>query len=117
MSDANNHALQIGNLGRDPILRETQSGQPVCNFTLAVDDAISKHTNWIPVVVWGGLAKTCAEYLQKGSLVAVAGRIQTRTYTAANGEERSTFELVAESVKFLGKIKGKNQDAQQNANP
>jgi single-strand DNA-binding protein len=100
-----NKVVLIGRLTKDPDLRYTQSGTAVATFTLAVDRPFSKEkeTDFIPCVVWRKQAENCAEYIGKGSLVAVEGRIQVRTYEAKDGGKRWATEVVAENVRFLDK--------------
>jgi single-strand DNA-binding protein len=98
-----NKCILIGRLTKDPDLRYTQSGTAVATFTLAVDRAFSKEkeTDFIPCVVWQKQAENCANYIGKGSLVAVSGRIQVRSYEAKDGGKRWVTEIIAEQVKFL----------------
>ncbi len=101
-----NRVILIGRLTREPELRFTPAGSPVANFTLAVDRPFVnsqgvRETDFIRVVVWGKQAETCASYLTKGRLVAVEGRLQVRTYQAADGQTRQATEVVGETVRFL----------------
>lgn len=101
-----NRIVVIGRLTRDPELRSTSNGTAVATFTVAVDRNFSnnrgeKETDFIPVVVWRGLAETCGRYLSKGKLVAVEGRLQIRTYEANDGGKRTVAEIVADNVQFL----------------
>ena len=98
-----NTVILIGRLTRDPELRYTNSGHAVANFTLAVDRPFSKNkeTDFIPIIVWQKQAENCAEYLLKGSQVAVEGRLQVRGYEDKQGNKRSATEVVASSVQFL----------------
>ena len=101
-----NRIVVIGRLTRDPELRSTSNGVAVATFTVAVDRNFSnnrgeKETDFIPVVVWRGLAETCGRYLSKGRLVAVEGRLQIRTYEANDGGKRTVAEIVADNVQFL----------------
>jgi single-strand DNA-binding protein len=98
-----NKCVLIGRLTKDLDLRYTQSGTAVAQFTLAVDRQFSKEkeTDFIPCVVWGKTAENCANYIGKGSLVAVDGRIQVRTYEAKDGGKRWVTEVIAEQVRFL----------------
>ncbi len=109
VSSANNNWNGIGNLGGDPELRSTNSGQSVCNFSVAIDDEFSDRTSWIPVVVWGKLGEVCKKHLQKGSGIAIQGRLQTRVYVDKEGIQRPAFEIVASSIKFLSKIKSEDK--------
>ena len=102
-----NRATLIGNLTKDPDMRQTQSGVSVCTFTLAVqrryaDQNGEKQTDFFNIVVWRQQAENCARYLQKGSQCAVEGNIQNRTYEK-DGEKRYITEIVADRVEFLGR--------------
>ena len=103
-----NKAMIIGNLGRDPEMRYTPNGQPVTQFTVAVNrnykDASGEwkeETEWFRVVAWGPLAERTAEYLRKGRKVYVEGRLQTRSWEAQDGQKRYTTELIANTVTAL----------------
>jgi single-strand DNA-binding protein len=120
-----NRIVVIGRLTRDPELRSTSNGTPVATFTVAVDRNFSnnrgeKETDFIPVVVWRGLAETCGRYLSKGKLCAVDGRMQIRTYETSDGSKRTVAEVVADSVRFLspkGETQGNNVSPSYEANP
>jgi len=100
-----NSVVLIGRLAQDPSLRYTESGVAVGGFTLAVDrprrENGEKQADFIDVVVWRGLAETCANHLSKGRLVAVRGRLQIRSYETQDGQKRRVAEVVADEVKFL----------------
>ena len=103
-----NRAILIGRLTKDPELRYTPNGVAVASFTLAVDRPFTnqqgeREADFIPVVVWRKQAENCANYIGKGSLVAVEGRIQVRTYDAKDGQRRWVTEVVADNVRFLDK--------------
>lgn len=106
-----NRAVIIGNLTRDPELRTTrETGLSVCSFTVAVSRRMANQSgerpaDFIPVVAWRGTAENCAKYLQKGSQVAVAGAIQTRNYEDDMGARRYVTEIIADEVKFIGRIR------------
>lgn len=96
-----NTAILMGRLVKDPEMRSTQSGTPVCSFTLAVnrrgkDDG----TDFLDIVAWSKTAEFVSKYFQKGQLVAVKGRIQTRTWEDQNNNKRKSTEIVAEEVHF-----------------
>ena len=112
-----NTVILIGRLTRDPELRYTNSGHAVANFTLAVDRPFSKEkeTDFIPIIVWQKQAENCAEYLLKGSQVAVEGRLQVRGYEDKQGNKRSATEVVASSVQFLDTRKRERDLADQAA--
>ena len=100
--------MVIGNLGSDPELRYTQSGQPVANFNIATNErwtdksgAQQERTEWHKIVVWGKQAENCEKYLSKGRQVYVEGRIQTRDWEDKDGNKRYTTEIVAQTVQFL----------------
>lgn len=106
-----NRVVIIGNLTRDPELRTTrETGLSVCSFTVAVSRRAANQSgertaDFIPVVAWRGTAENCAKYLQKGSQVAVAGAIQTRSYEDDMGTRRYVTEIIADEVKFIGRIR------------
>jgi len=108
-----NKVILIGNLGRDPELRYTQSGQAVANFTLATTETWNKkeggreeRTEWHRIVAWGRTAELCAQYLAKGRTVYVEGRLQTREWENREGQKQRTTEVVALTVQFLGGARG-----------
>ena len=101
-----NRIVLIGRLTRDPELRFTATGTAVANFTLAVDrqrpnSQGEREADFIRIIVWGKQGETCSNYLGKGRLVAVDGRLQVRTYQAQDGQNRTSAEVVAENVRFL----------------
>ena len=111
-----NKVILIGNLGRDPELRYTQSGQAVANFTLATTETWNKReggrderTEWHRIVAWGRTAELCAQYLSKGRTVYIEGRLQTREWENREGQKQKTTEIVAVSVQFLGGPRGSGE--------
>jgi single-strand DNA-binding protein len=102
-----NKCMIIGNLGRDPEMRYTPSGQAVTQFTVATNRRWQQNgewqeeTEWFRVVVWGPQAERTAERLRKGNKVYVEGRIQTRQWEDQQGQKRTTVELVANQVSSL----------------
>lgn len=101
-----NKVTLIGRLTKDPELKYTPgNGTAVTSITVAVDRRFSKdgqkEADFIPVVIWGKIAETTAQYTAKGKLIAVAGRIQTRSYDAKDGTKRYVTEVVADEVQFL----------------
>ncbi|RJP32980.1 MAG: single-stranded DNA-binding protein [Actinobacteria bacterium] len=103
-----NNVVLIGNLTRDPELRYTPSGLPVATLRLAVNRNFTNQqgeieTDYFNVVVWRNQAEKCAEYLSKGRQVAVTGRLQSRSWEGNDGQKRSTIEIVADRVVFLGR--------------
>lgn len=104
-----NRVLIMGNLGQDPELRRTSTGEAVTNLRVATshvskdgDGQSRETTEWHSVVVWGRQAETCAQYLTKGRSVFVEGRLRTRTWDGANGVKQHATEIVAAQVHFLG---------------
>jgi len=103
-----NRVLLIGNLTKDPELRYTPSGTPVANLRLAVNSTFKdqsgqrkEETCFVTVVVWSRQAETCNQYLKKGRPVCVEGRLVYRSWEA-EGKTRSTMEVRADRVQFLG---------------
>ena len=105
-----NRVVLVGNLTRDPELRHTPSGTPVCSLRLAVntrrkDPATGEwgeKPNYFDVTVWGNQGENCAQYLSKGRPVAVDGRLEWREWEAQDGSKRQAVEVIADSVQFLG---------------
>jgi len=102
--------ILVGNVGRDPELRFTQSGQAVCNFSLAVNRSWTdrntnerrEETTWFKITVWGAQAETVNQYVQKGKQVLVVGdRIEASAFTGNDGEPRASLEVTARQVRFL----------------
>ena len=114
MAASLNKVMLIGNLTRDPELRYLPSGQPVTSFSIAVNRTYTsqagekkEEVSFIRIVVWGRRAEVCNEYLKKGSPVFVEGRLQSRSWDAQDGTKRSTIEVIAMNVQFLGRGTGK----------
>ena len=104
-----NRVVLVGNLTRDPELRHTPSGTPVCSLRLAVNtrrkDESGQWTdkpNYFDITVWGQQGENCAQYLSKGRPVAIDGRLEWREWEAQDGTRRESVEIVADSVQFLG---------------
>lgn len=106
-----NKVILVGYLGKDPELRQTSGGSSVANFSMATSehwrDGASgekkERTEWHRIVAWGKSAEFCANYLTKGRLVYVEGRIQTREWDDKEGNRQRTTEIVASNVTALGK--------------
>lgn len=110
-----NRVILIGRLTRDPELRYTPSGTAVTQFNLAVDRPFTnqqgqREADFINIVTWRQLAETCANYLRKGRLVAVEGRIQVRHYDNNEGRRVYVTEVVADNVRFLESMSGNRND-------
>jgi single-strand DNA-binding protein len=110
------HTIIItGNLGRDPEMRYTPSGQAVTSFSVAQNDSYTnsngekvKRTLWFRVTAWGKQAETCNQYLKKGAMVLVEGRLTAdpatgnpRIWSGQDGQARASFEVSAQTVRFL----------------
>ena len=105
-----NKVFLIGNLTRDPELRYIPSGTAVATFTVASGRAYTlasgekrEETCFVRVVSWARQAELCGEYLTKGSPVFVEGRLQSRSWETPDGQKRSTLEVVAQNIQFLGR--------------
>ncbi|MEW6002391.1 MAG: single-stranded DNA-binding protein [Nitrospirota bacterium] len=111
-----NKIILIGNLTKDPELRYTPQGTPVASFRLAVNhrykqaDELKQETIFIDNVVFGKQAESCSKYLNKGSAVLVEGRLQERRWES-NGQQRSKFEVIAQSVRFLSRKVGTEEQS------
>lgn len=106
-----NRVILIGRLTADPELRYTHSGTAVSSFTLAVDRARKnqhgdRETDFVNIVVWQKQAETCAQYLHKGRMAGVDGRLQIRSYEDRDGRKVRVAEVVAENVRFLDRGDG-----------
>ncbi|MFC0210945.1 single-stranded DNA-binding protein [Paenibacillus chartarius] len=118
-----NRVILIGRLTRDPELRYTPAGVAVTQFTLAVDRPFSnsqtkeREADFIPVVTWRQLAETCANYLRKGRLAAVEGRMQVRSYDNNEGRKVYVTEVVADNVRFLESASSVNREEGSGGNP
>ncbi len=104
-----NKVILIGNLGRDPEIRYTTSGQAVANFTIATtevrtnkDGKRDEFTEWHRIVAWGRLAEICGEYLSKGKTVYIEGALRTRSWEDKEGKKRWTTEVIAQNMQMLG---------------
>lgn len=95
-----NHVALQGRLTRDPELRQTQNGTAVTSFSLAVNDR--EETNFFDCVAWKSTAEFICQYLQKGSMIVVEGRLQTRDWKDQNGNKRKNTEIVVNRVHFCG---------------
>jgi single-strand DNA-binding protein len=102
-----------GRLGNDPQLRTTQTGEPVANFNLAIDQGYGerKTTAWVRVVVWGKQAEACSQHLGKGDLVEVhSQRFQVSVWTAQDNSPQGQLEVTARRVDFILTKRGQPQD-------
>ena len=104
-----NKAIIVGNLGKDPEVRFTQSGRAMARFSVATteswmdkENGRQERTDWHNVVVWGKQAESCGQYLAKGRQVYIEGSIRSRSYDDKEGNKRYITEIVAQRVQFLG---------------
>jgi single-strand DNA-binding protein len=109
MAASINRVVLVGNLTKDPELRHTGGGTPVCSLRIAVNSRRKDETgnwadkpNYFSVSVFGNQAESCAQYLSKGRPVAIDGRLEWREWQAQDGGKREAVEIVADSVQFLG---------------
>ena len=115
-----NKVMIIGNLGKDPEIRATTTGQSVATFSLATSEKFKnkngekeERTEWHNVVLWGKLAEIAGQYLSKGKTVFIEGRIQTRKWQGKDGNDRYTTEIIGETMQMLG---GKGDKAKDGEN-
>jgi single-strand DNA-binding protein len=104
-----NKITLVGNLGRDPELRYTPQGTPVCSFTLATNERRKDRagenqdvTTWFRVTLWGRQAETASQYLSKGRPVYIEGRLRVEEWTDKDGKQRYTLEVHATDMQFIG---------------
>ncbi|MDH3973784.1 MAG: single-stranded DNA-binding protein [Deltaproteobacteria bacterium] len=117
-----NKVILVGNLGRDPEVRYTKSGQAVASFSLATserwtgkDGNKEEKTEWHRITAWGKLGEICGEYLSKGKQVYIEGRLQTREWEDKDGNKRQTTEIVANNMTMLGQAGGAPQGGTSNS--
>ncbi|WP_306606803.1 single-stranded DNA-binding protein [Azonexus sp.] len=109
-----NKWIGIGNLGRDPEMRYTATGEAICNFSIACTDSWKdkqtgekkEMTEWVRISFFGKLAEICGQYLKKGSQVYIEGSLRTRKWTDKDGQERYTTEIRGDEMKMLGSRQG-----------
>ncbi|MGB9701017.1 MAG: single-stranded DNA-binding protein [Thermodesulfobacteriota bacterium] len=122
-----NKVILIGRLGADPEIRYTPSGAEVATFRIATNEAWTnkngekeERTEWHRIVAWRGLAKICGEYLSKGKLVYIEGRLRTRSWEDRDGNKRTVTEIEATDMRMLGSLgeqKGKAKDFEEEYTP
>ena len=106
-----NKIMVIGNLGRDPEMRYTPSGNPVTSFSIATNRTYTtsegekrEETEWFTVVAWTRLAEQCNQFLTKGRRIYVEGRLHSRSYEGRDGQTRFVNEIIANHVLFLDQV-------------
>jgi len=104
-----NKIIIVGHLGRDPELRYTAQGTPVCSFSMATTERrkdrsgeAQDHTVWFRVTLWNRLAETASQYLQKGKQVYIEGRLRVEEFTDREGRPRQSLEVNATDMQFIG---------------
>ena len=112
-----NKVILVGNVGADPEVRRFDSNTPVANFRMATSETYTDkqgvrqtNTEWHNIVAWRGLAEIVEKYVKKGSQLYVEGRLRTRSYDDANGVKKYVTEIVADTMKLLGRRVGDNQN-------
>ena len=115
-----NKAILIGRLGRDPEVRQMPNSEAVCNFSIATSETWKdqhgqkqERTEWHAITLYRRMAEVAGQYLKKGSLVYIEGRIQSRKYTGKDGIERTAYEIIGSEMKMLG---GKAEGSSESAN-
>lgn len=117
-----NKVMLIGNLTRDPELQTTNGGRSVCRFGLAVQRRFAnqdgeRDADFFNITVWGIPGENCHKYLKKGSKCAITGRIQISTYDAADGSKRTSTDIIADEVEFVGARAGADGDGVSTYSP
>jgi single-strand DNA-binding protein len=117
-----NKVILVGNLGRDPELRYTPQGTPVCSFSMATNERrkdksgeMQDQTTWFKVTLWNRQAETAAQYLQKGRPVYIEGRLRVEEYTDRDGKQRHSLEVNATDMQFIGGGRGEGEAPVQRA--
>ena len=112
-----NKITLVGNLGRDPELRYTPQGTPVCTFSMATNERrkdrngeMQDQTTWFRITLWNRQAETASQYLQKGRPVYIEGRLRVEEYTDRDGKQRYSLEVTATDMQFIG---GRSDEAPQ----
>ena len=99
-----NKVILLGRLGKDPELRQTKAGNPVASWSMATGRGDEKDpTEWHNITAWGRTAELAAEYLRKGAMALIEGRIKSREYTDKEGNQRRSYDIVAYQVTFMPK--------------
>lgn len=119
-----NKIILVGNLGKDPELRYTPQGTPVCSFTMATNERKRDKTGesqdvttWFRVTLWGRQAETASQYLTKGRPVYVEGRLRVEEWTDRDGKPRHTLEVHATDMQFIGGGRADEQSSAPSSRP
>jgi single-strand DNA-binding protein len=117
-----NKVILVGNLGRDPELRYTPQGTPVCSFSMATNERrkdktgeMQDHTTWFRVTLWGRQAETASQYLTKGRPVYIEGRLRVEEWTDRDGKARHTLEVHGTEMQFIGGGRGAEEAPMEKA--
>ena len=117
-----NKIILVGNLGRDPELRYTAQGTPVCSFSMATNERrkdrngeMQDQTTWFRITLWNRLAETASQYLQKGKQVYIEGRLRVEEYIDRDGKPRHSLEVFATDMQFIGTRGGDDAPYEQRA--
>ncbi|NMC98464.1 MAG: single-stranded DNA-binding protein [Bacteroidales bacterium] len=118
-----NKVILIGNVGKDPIIRNVNDNTPVASFTLATNEVykdsqgnLQKNTEWHNIVAWRNLAQLAEKYIRKGSQIYVEGRLKSRTYTDKDNQQRTIVEILADKIQLLGKKEGDDNNTTTHVN-
>ncbi len=117
-----NKVILVGNLGRDPELRYTPQGTPVCSFSMATNERrkdksgeMQDQTTWFRITLWGRQAETASQYLSKGRPVYIEGRLRVEEWTDRDGKPRHTLEVHATDMQFIGGGRGGEEPQMERA--
>lgn len=121
MSRTLNKVMLIGNVGKEPVLKETPGGIPVTSFRMATSESwkdkegnLKEHTDWHTIVAWRGLAKIISQLVTKGTRIYVEGRLQTRNYEDSDGNKRQVVEILADNMLILDEKKtGRSRESDE----
>lgn len=108
-----NKFIGLGNLTKDPELKEIKSGKSVCTFSIAINNKVNNSVTYIDVETWNKSAQNCSRFLSKGRKVLIEGRLQLNTWQSQSGESRTKLFCVADLVTFLDKSENQESNAIQ----
>lgn len=108
-----NRAILVGRISTNLELKETSNGKSYCKFNLAINK-MNEGTDFIPITLWGKSAENTVTYQNKGSLILIDGAISMGSYTDQNGNKRTSFEVMAQNVQFLGSKNSSSNTAMEN---
>jgi single-strand DNA-binding protein len=108
-----NKFIGLGNLTKDPELKEIKSGKSVCTFSIAINNKVNNSVTYIDVETWNKSAQNCSRFLSKGRKVLIEGRLQLNTWQSQSGESRTKLFCVADLVTFLDKSENQDSSATQ----